>query len=461
MKRMALLKQITIFTVMLLLFMRIDVNGSSYSTENDSDEEFYSDNQGNFIFTDNNSKPYCVYCVRSNGEKTQIYKSPSRVDCVYCVDEYTYIATHSIYNNTLIIKIFGGMSESVFLDDIYIKKNYFVADNMEHMYAVDRSNPNFVRVFNYNGEQINEYNALGEITGLFLDEGTNDVFAVSNVGLFNVTAGFCKIGSVVPCGEFVVNKNLCTDSEGNIFRFDSLTGFSKILSTDYDLLCPTDEFVYGVRGKTVYRLNTYGKEISYINLSVDPERLLSSENNLAYIFRDRVSLIKISNMIKITDKVDESRASFDTTSKVSEKTDRSETESSYTDKNYDIRSNIIDISGEYIFLNKEMTLAELKRSIEYNDNILTVANHNGKIVTSGNVGTNWRLTFSGVRERTFYTVLPGDVTGEGNINSRDIRCLSEYLLEDMELSTAFLYAADINQDDVISLLDLYKIYKLS
>lgn len=445
--------QAIIMTALMLLICFL-TNDYVSGTETDESVKFFSDNRGNFWFTNEGN---LLYKMDGNGKTLLAYSGDKQVDNMYSTESCTYVVSNTEHNNAYIAKIRGGAQKGVFLDDINVKDNCFVADDMEMMYAVDKNDPNYLIVFGYDGYEIKRYNALGNITGIFLDKNTNDIFAVSRSGLFNVTANFSEIGAVVPQGDFIINGELCTDSEGNAYKFDPLNGFSKVLESDYDLLCPTADDLYGVKGKTVYRLDTNGEETAYINLSVKPEKLLSSKNCLAYTFENRITLIHLSDMTEIPKKSDDLSVPEEEKSIVSQAVS---TGYDTNEVNYEIGSEILEISEEYIFLDYPMTLAELKRSISYNDNELTVKNYNGKTVTGGNVGTNWILTFSGAEERIFYTVLPGDTTGEGSINSRDVKNLSEYLLDKGELLPAFLFAADINEDSVIDLLDLYKIYQM-
>ncbi len=462
MKDRYLFKKILIFFITFsVLLESVQMSSVVKSIETGDDVTFYSDDKGNFLYTGENGSLSRVYIMSSNGRTTVVYEDALKADYVYRTNNTTYIVTNTT-GNTLVGRIRGGIMRSAFLDGISVKKNCFVADDMGIIYAVDKNHPKYVRVFDSDGYDMNKYNAFGNIIMLFHDKSSNDVFAVSNNGVFNITAGFIKISSVVPDGEFIINERLCTDSAGNVFEFDPLAGFNKILDLDYDMLCPTNESVYGVVERTVYRLDNNGDKISYINLSVKPERLLSSKKNLAYIFNNKITIIKTSDMKEIQ-KTDESSISPVSEPVVSQPAEESTHEISKSDveadKNYGISSDYLEISNGFIFLEHTMTLAELKKSIKYNDNELIVKNHNGKAVTSGNVGSNWQITFSGKTEKTFCTVLPGDITGEGNVNSRDIKSLSDYLINDTGLSPPFLYAADTDEDGVISLIDLYKIYK--
>lgn len=480
-------KGILIFFITVSVFLtNIDTKLTVQGVEINDVYNFFSDYRGNFMYTCMNGSLSCVYRMQGNGKTTLLYEDAPKADLVYCTDNHTYVLTQT-QHNVLVGKIAGGSIRSFFLDGICIKKNCLVVDNMGIIYAADENNDNYIRVFDSDGNDINKYDTYGNIRMIFYDVSTSDVFAVADSGLFNVTAGFTKISSIVPDGEIIINDRLCTDTSGNVFEFDPIYGFKKIFNSDCDLLCPTNEAVYGINNKTLYKLDYSGRKVSYINLSVKPEQLMSSKKNLAYVYKNKITVINLSDMEKVQIEhelsEEENSRSPNEESVVSHMSEKSDTDVSHTseesgdviyrpteesensesevedDQRYKISSDDIEISGEYIFLNQGMTLAEIKRCINYNDNKLRVINHNGKTVTSGNVGTGWKMIFSGNTEKTFYTVLPGDITGEGNINSRDIKKLSDYLIDDIDLSTVFLFSADVDENGVINLLDLYKIYK--
>ena len=51
-------------------------------------------------------------------------------------------------------------------------------------------------------------------------------------------------------------------------------------------------------------------------------------------------------------------------------------------------------------------------------------------------------------------VIYGDVTGEGNINSRDITALFNHLLGKESLIGSYLIASDVNHDNIVDNADL-------
>lgn len=81
---------------------------------------------------------------------------------------------------------------------------------------------------------------------------------------------------------------------------------------------------------------------------------------------------------------------------------------------------------------------------------------NGRPATSGNAGTGMKavLLREGQVVDELTLLVYGDLTGEGNVNTLDLRALYKQLLEQQSLSEPFLWAADLNRDGELNTLDL-------
>ncbi|MDR0914818.1 MAG: dockerin type I domain-containing protein [Oscillospiraceae bacterium] len=105
------------------------------------------------------------------------------------------------------------------------------------------------------------------------------------------------------------------------------------------------------------------------------------------------------------------------------------------------------------------TVAQIKKSLLKNISISKIVNYSGKQVTAGRVGTGMRFYLNTEQESIDKTefltaVVQCDVTGEGNVNSRDITAVAEHILQTELLQNEYLQAADINDDTIVDLKDL-------
>ncbi|HCA55612.1 MAG TPA: hypothetical protein DEO95_09115, partial [Ruminococcaceae bacterium] len=95
--------------------------------------------------------------------------------------------------------------------------------------------------------------------------------------------------------------------------------------------------------------------------------------------------------------------------------------------------------------------------LQYADAGLTMHNPHGAVVTNGRVGTGFRLHFDFDAQHTadYDTVVTGDLSGEGNVNTLDLRQFAQYLIGTQTLTPCQAAAADLNHDTQPTLSDLY------
>lgn len=130
----------------------------------------------------------------------------------------------------------------------------------------------------------------------------------------------------------------------------------------------------------------------------------------------------------------------------------------------DITSSVYNIDKKnmiIIGIEPGSTISEIKKNISYNGYTLKLINYRGNEVKSGVIGSTAKLQF--IRDSQiayeFHVVIFGELTGEGNINSRDINSIYNHLLGKTSLESYFLMAADANHDGTVNTLDLLKIKK--
>jgi beta-N-acetylglucosaminidase len=89
-----------------------------------------------------------------------------------------------------------------------------------------------------------------------------------------------------------------------------------------------------------------------------------------------------------------------------------------------------------------------------------ITNNSGKEVTSGNLGTGFKVELSnGVDKETLSIVIKGDTSGDGVINALDLLQVQKNILGTYSLSGAYSLAGETSGDGVINALDLLQIQK--
>lgn len=117
---------------------------------------------------------------------------------------------------------------------------------------------------------------------------------------------------------------------------------------------------------------------------------------------------------------------------------------------YNIDNSKMIISG----IKHGTTIAEFKSKMSFNGYKASFKNYKGISKTSGNVGTGFTVRFSGENERSYTLIVSGDLTGEGNINSLDVRQYMRFLCGKTALTSPFMTSFDINGDNMNDTLDL-------
>jgi|GEM_PF-5504301 len=115
----------------------------------------------------------------------------------------------------------------------------------------------------------------------------------------------------------------------------------------------------------------------------------------------------------------------------------------------------IDRAAGFIYnLEPSTTVAQFKKNLRYTG-VISVRRPDGNTAPSA-VGTGCivELTREGQVVERLTALVFGDVTGEGNVNTRDLQTLRNHLLRKTLLEDAFLRAADTNHDSRISSLDI-------
>lgn len=107
-------------------------------------------------------------------------------------------------------------------------------------------------------------------------------------------------------------------------------------------------------------------------------------------------------------------------------------------------------------------VATLKGTIESvgGNSTVLVMNQNGEVVTSGNVGTGFKVSINNQSTtEVLEVVIKGDTSGDGVINALDLLQVQKNILGTYSLTGAYLQAGDTSSDGSINALDLLQVQK--
>ena len=88
---------------------------------------------------------------------------------------------------------------------------------------------------------------------------------------------------------------------------------------------------------------------------------------------------------------------------------------------------------------------------------ITIEKADGEAVASGKLGTGMTVLADGTR---YSVAVKGDLTGEGNLNSRDLDAMMRHLTKENFLADIFAIAADLDNDNAITTKDLLALSRL-
>ncbi len=486
----------TIFLSALILFLFGIIQVKPYSAYNE-DCTYLPDDNGSFYICCKDKK--IIDKVMSNNSVTSYQPGYTDYDSVQAFLGHLYLLKHT--KNNLIIYDCNKKKNSglIILNETGSSENCFCTDNSGKFYVSDENEPDVIKIFSRYGEEEERISTGSYIDSLFYDDISCSVYAVCGTSIFS-TSTRKAAKSVIPSENIRLINGKCTDDSGNVYSFSYDKGFSKILETDYNDICVTKESIYACDEVTIYELDINGNVLKSFSPGRKINMLISSNHTIAYISENLyilssddfsepdVSDTQLDNTAEENNKnntqnssppstIEENTSLPDTSVSSDKKSsenisiprseirDRavstasiSSTENSSHNQNTDVSSeNNIHIAGNYIFLDSPTTISALKKSGILEGEIISAVDYRNKTVSSGKTGTGCIINLSGNKCLTI--VLYGDLTGEGNSNSRDTDLFCDYLFNKSDLSDAAALAADTDKNGELDMLDLYRLYK--
>ena len=411
-----------------------------------------SDGRGCFVDVRYNDSKYQILSIRSDGS-TDIIAQDSL--CPYyasvCGRKLIIASNNNINELVMIYDLINGAVQSVMLPRLSAKPGCICIDDSLNCYIPDSSHPQLVQIYNKKGKLISTTDTGSNVQMMFYDSG--HTFAQNSRGAVDLTENK-EVGGAVLHGAAEQNGSIFCDSQGCVYKFSADTGFSMIRSCPYSLVCCTGNDLYTAQGSNIYKLSPENEIVSFYNAGVPVERIIASGRNVAFVSSGRLCILSSGSLTPMPKPQQSSAPSQ------SSRPGSSPSQQSSSAPVYHIRSSTFTISGDLIITDKQgTTFAGFKNGIDHGDYTVSALDHNGNTLTSGTPGTGAKLIFTGGGKALTYTIIiKGDVTGEGNVNSRDYNLLSEYLTDISQPDKYTAIAADVNNDNKLTTEDFYLIY---
>lgn len=259
-------------------------------------------------------------------------------------------------------------------------------------------------------------------------------------------SGYQKLGgAVLSAPAAFVARDVIADGSGGIYRVSGdtiLTELRPEIGGAYTALTIQDGSIYAAAGDTLYRLDPVSGSVTHSYTCPAPVTELYCYDGRLYAVTDGASgsILRLSPSDFVPCSEEEIPA----------------VPSPITSSLYrvdPVRYRITRIPAQ-------TTFAQLKANLDYGAYQPSLY-RGGKNIKGGNVGTAMTVVFSADDDYTYELSVIGDITGEGNVNSRDVGELMDYFLGNIRFDGVYTDAADISDDGKVDLIDLAMLCRMA
>lgn len=323
-------------------------------------------------------------------------------------------------------------------------------------YYIIQSDLKTVKYYSLSGRL--QYNIYSDhpLYQLIYDSAESKLYAAYDGGMFVLNGkNFYDMGEI-STPVTLSGKAAVTGSDGGIYSLSGskLRYMCSIPSGTSSAIIGSK--IYYSSGSVLYGQTNSGELVQKLDVGVYIENIfvcgskaavISSSGELSVVAPSEMTVIKTSS-----DSPQSSGGSIPQSngSQTNSQGDFNGYSGSITSSIYTIDNSNMTISG----IANGTTIAAFKSNIKYGSYKVSFKTYDGNSKTSGNVGTGFTVKFSGSDEKRYTLIVPGDLTGEGNVNSRDVKLYMSYLCGETELAFPFTEAFDINGDNQNDTLDL-------
>ncbi|MCH5304743.1 MAG: dockerin type I repeat-containing protein, partial [Ruminococcus sp.] len=357
-----------------------------------------------------------------------------KTSCIYNKTTYTLVEDNTNRDVCFLYIIEGASSKKqLILRDIKLSDSAMMSvDKSGNIYILNSKEK--VQVYNKSGKLIYTHGTV-----FFSIIPFNDyTLATNNKGLYKLTASSqTKIsGDIEDSDIYKISEEYIGDTSGNVYKISD--SVSKILNTSEKGLfrfSETADYLVTFSKNTLYAYNKYSG--AYVE---------------SYDYTDKIFALATYNDKIVVIKKDSGEYESETVSqtKAFPKPETGNENSS------PLLNNTLSLTGKYIYVDSGMTIAQFKSKINYDSYEISFGDRK-----SGKIRTDMKVEFIKGKISLKYTfVVKGDVTGEGNVNSRDTSAMFNHLLNFSKLKGAFKLAGDLNGDGKLSNADLVMLAKM-
>ena len=433
-----------------------------------SSSAYVAGNSSDFYYTDFSG----AYHISCRGKRAEIGRyaqtnRSARLDLQYTVNAVCgfggniLLMSNDTANNQLVVYTYSLDRDVLDSFCIYGLKLYnntdFCCDG-NYLCIENCDNSKELRKYSLSGSFIRSYSFSDDITALFCGYNSG-VYAVGGSSLYRIDGdSFTRLsGSSVGPGLFAADESHLVSASGDVYLVSS--GVERLFRMDAGSLCSA-ACVMGGRiyspgnGAIIgYDLSSGEKVCSY-SVKSSPTLLYSNGGSITAVDNNGSFAIDRDAFTEL------SRGNSDSSG--SNHQDSSERSAS-NDAVKEISSNkyrVLFSDHRISAIPAGTTVAGFKSDINHKG--YSVALYRDDIEKkSGNVGTAWTAVFSSDDGSvTFELSVTGDVTGEGSVNSRDLKLLMDFLIGNADYNGVYLLSSDLSDSGTVDVVDLAMMAKL-
>ena len=358
--------------------------------------------------------------------------------------------------------------EGFVINDLLLYHNTDYACDNGAIYIENYRDTHELVAYSYNGEYRGRYRFDSEINAI-CGGYRGGVYVVAGDTIYTLSDGrFSALsGDSVETPLFPADSNTLVSGFGAVYAVDK-SSISYRFTVDMDdgaAACVIDHTLYVPCGNVInaYDLSS-GEKTAYYHAAFQVISVYASSGN--------VIAVGESSSISVRRRDFTSLISQDDTADGESKPNNGQNAADQGDRNQPVQnrsaartisSNVyqVDHTRYYIAdIPVQTTVAAFRKNMQYDGYTLTIY-RDGNVKKSGNVGTAMTAVFSSDEYNyTYELAVIGDITGEGNRNSRDMNTLLDYLCGAADFNGVYTVAADVNRDNRVDVCDAAELKRM-
>lgn len=429
-------------------------SAESICTLDGCDELFavYGDDYGGFYLLCGSNEKYKIIHIESESSVNEysLELSTNTNTYAYCNQKFyfcenSFRTSNGETQNFLTINIFdcdnGIVSKKIINDAYVLIDGTFSVDNENNYYL---KNDTGVDVYSKNSIYKYSFEINSQPYNITSSNDGKIIYCTYADGVAVINNDSISKYSIIADKIFSENNNYFSTDSGEVYIYDG------------DSLSFVCNFNNSPNGVAV--LNNYV-------LGIENDKLIVLENNDKIAICDAVNdsfLCSSANVCGcFTLQNGSIEVNFVTLDELKAKISQNENEQTasvslnedviFTSEKYTFHSDNSTVTG----IEPSSTIAVIKKNISLINCSAEFYDYNGNAKTSGTIGTGGKIDI--ITNETilhFNIIIFGDLSGEGNINTKDKTLLYKHLLGESQLDGCSFDAADLNSDYTVDLKDL-------